>query len=190
MINTNSIHIYLIRHGEAGKAWHEDPDPGLSKMGYEQAKSSYDSLRSEIPLANFQLCTSPLLRAMQTAEVFQMFLGEDLITVPVFSEIPSLGVPLSERQNWLKGVFAQTIPELDQNLINWRNQIIDTLQNIDRNTLIFSHFMVINCVVGWIEKNEKLVSFNPGYCSVTHIEKRADRFLIRQKGMDVNTLVR
>ena len=37
MAENDEINIYLIRHGEAGKSWDEDPDPGLSNKGEKQS---------------------------------------------------------------------------------------------------------------------------------------------------------
>ena len=35
----SDISIILIRHGEAAASWSEDPDPGLSDNGHEQAEN-------------------------------------------------------------------------------------------------------------------------------------------------------
>ena len=38
MSKNDEINIYLVRHGEAGKSWDEDLDPGLSDKGKEQSR--------------------------------------------------------------------------------------------------------------------------------------------------------
>ena len=35
---------------------------------------------------------------------------------------------------------------------------------------IFTHFMVINCLVSWLENKETMVSFYPDNCSITKLE--------------------
>ena len=189
MTQKQATQIYLIRHGKAGKAWHEDPNPGLSVEGRIQAESICSELKPQLPSERLQLFTSPLLRASETAEVFQHHLDCELITMPAFSEIPSPGIPLSQRQIWLQSVFNQSIGGLDEGLIAWRNEIIEAIQNIDRHTLVFSHFMVINCVVGWLNGQEKLVSFRPGYCSVTQIERTNNELKIIDSGNEMTTIV-
>ena len=40
MSKNDEINIYLVRHGEAGKSWDEDRDPGLSDRGKEAIKKT------------------------------------------------------------------------------------------------------------------------------------------------------
>ena len=44
MKNDKEIKIYIVRHGEAGKSWSEDSDPGLSNKG----KSQSEDLRARL----------------------------------------------------------------------------------------------------------------------------------------------
>ena len=57
------------------------------------------------------------------------------------------------------------------------------------DTIIFSHFMVINCVVGWIKNSEEFVYFHPDNCSVTKIRREKDEFEILSIGRDFTTTV-
>ena len=52
----SEINIILVRHGEASASWSEDPDPGLSKDGINQAKKLCEdkSLKIFIILNSFQ----------------------------------------------------------------------------------------------------------------------------------------
>jgi broad specificity phosphatase PhoE len=54
----SEINIILVRHGEASASWSEDPDPGLSKDGINQAKKlcEDESLKN---LHNFKFISSP-----------------------------------------------------------------------------------------------------------------------------------
>ncbi len=183
------IFIYLIRHAEAGKAWHEDPDPGLSEKGKIQAKLLADRLLRALNKEDFQLITSPLLRAKQTAAPFETRTGRRSTIAPYFGEIPSPGIPLTERIDWLRTILPSAVNELEPPLHAWRNAIIDGLQTVEQSTVIFSHFMVINCAVGWIEKADRLVSFRPDYCSITKIRKTHHRFYIDQLGNEMDTLI-
>ena len=62
------MEIFLIRHGEASQSWDQSPDPGLSELGKSQAKDCFNFLSSRTELSNFDLVSSPLKRAMQTAK--------------------------------------------------------------------------------------------------------------------------
>lgn len=181
--------IYLIRHGEAAQAWDKAPNPKLSGIGQMQAQKLADDY---IPLLNardFQLVTSPLQRAQETAIPFKEALNIAPIINPNFAEVPSPGIALADRRNWLKGLFNKKITELEQPQVKWRNNIISGIQSLEKNTLLFSHFMTINAVVGWIRGNEKLVSYYPNYCSITKIERVGNQFFIRSLGKELTTII-
>lgn len=181
--------IYLIRHGEAAQAWDKAPDPKLSTNGQIQAQKLANEYVPFLNATDFQLVSSPLQRAQETAIPFQ----ESLNLLPRinrnFAEVPSPGIALADRRNWLKGLFSKKVNELEQPQIEWRNNIISGIQSLEKNTLIFSHFMTINAVVGWIRGNEKLVSYYPNYCSITKIERVGDAFFIRSFGKELSTVV-
>lgn len=181
--------IYLIRHGEAAQAWDESPDPILSKNGQQQARQLADTYLPMLNLTDFQLVTSPLARAQETAIPFKEVLNISPIINTNFAEIPSPGILLADRRNWLKALFAKKITELAPPQLNWRNNIISGIQSLEKNTLIFSHFMTINAIVGWIRGNEQVVSYYPNYCSITKIEKVDNEFFIRELGKELTTVI-
>jgi broad specificity phosphatase PhoE len=178
MTNNKPVTIYLIRHGEANAAWDEDPDPGLSEKGKLQSEELKTELAQQLP-SSFEAISSPLLRAQETAKPLKETLGFDL----------NINDPLSERRDWLRGIFNAKVKELEEPQLLWRNSIIESLKVLQKDTIIFSHFMVINCVVGWIKNSEKFVSFHPDNCSVTKIRREKDEFEILNMGRDFTTTV-
>jgi len=188
MTNKQSITIYLIRHGEARAAWNEDPDPGLSEKGKQQSELLKKEISSDLP-SHFDAISSPLLRAQETAIPLKNRLGFELSINSSFTEIPSPGIPLSERRDWLRRVFHLRVKELEEPQINWRNSIIQSLKQLQNDTIIFSHYMVINCVVGWINNSEKFVTFHPDNCSITKIKRVKDNFEIQNLGRNTLTTV-
>ena len=177
--------IYLIRHAEAEKAWNEAPDPGLSTTGQIQALKLARQLQEDFFSENVQIWSSPLARAQQTASA----LPSAFELKPDFAEIPSLDMPLSERAGWLKELITKNWDELDESLQQWKKQMLTGLQSIDQDTILFTHFMVLNTLVGWISKAPELVHFYPDYCSVTKIEKEGDQFRILELGQQMDTLI-
>ena len=79
--------------------------------------------------------------------------------------------------------------ELEEPQIKWRNKIITSLQLINKDTIVFSHFMVINSVVGWINDSKKVVSIHPDNCSITKIESKKGKFIVTKQGKDLSTTV-
>ena len=188
MTNKELITIYLIRHGEASASWDKDRDPGLSPKGKSQSEILSQELFSKVP-KDIRIFSSPLLRAKETAFPLQNKMGFNLEINTVFSEIPSPGIPLSERRNWLRGIFNIKVKDLMKPQQKWRNKINKSIKLIQKDTLIFSHFMVINSVVGWINKSEKFVNFYPDNCSITKIEKNEEKFKITELGRDFYTII-
>jgi|TARA_B110000438_G_C15814326_1_gene651239 probable phosphoglycerate mutase len=183
------IKIFLIRHGEAGKSWNEDPDPGLSQKGKEQSEDLKIILNEEYSNSNFDVVSSPLLRAQETAIPLKEQFNCDIIIDKTFGEIPSPGVPLSQRSVWLKNIFETKIDDLEDAQSLWRDKIINKIQNLDNDTLIFCHFMVINCIVSWLENSDTNVSFYPNYCSITKLLKTRGSINLIEKGRELDTLV-
>lgn len=180
-----STTIYLIRHAEAGKAWNEDPDPALSEKGQLQALQLARYLQEDFYHENIQIWSSPLTRAQQTASA----LPSAFDLKPAFAELPSPGIPLAKRSAWLKGLFSKEWPELDLTLHDWKKTMLQAFQKIEQDTIIFSHFMVLNTLVGWINQENKLVHFYPDYCSVTKIEKYGEQFRVLELGSQMDTLL-
>ena len=71
----------------------------------------------------------------------------------------------------------------------WKKGIIQSISDIERDTIIFSHFMVINCIVGWITKSKKLVTFYPDNCSITKLSKKGEEITLTEKGQELTTIV-
>ena len=188
MIGREEVKIYLIRHGEAKSAWNEDPDPGLSDKGKMQAKELVSKILPEITNET-RLISSPLLRARETYLPLESKIQSIAEINLNFAEIPSPGIALKERKEWLRKIFDMNIVDLGQPQKEWRNKIIECFKLIKSDTLIFSHFMVINCVVGWINSYKKIVNFYPNNCSVTKIYKKDHKFLIEELGNEFGTIV-
>ena len=181
--------IYLIRHGEAAQAWDEAPNPILSQNGINQADNLAKQYLSILKQGNFQLISSPLARAQQTASPFQIGLNATVRINSNIAEIPSPGIALKDRRNWLKALFNKTVSELEVPQLEWRNNIIQGMKSLEKDTLIFSHFMTINAIVGWITGDERVVSYYPNYCSITEIEKVRNQFFIKSLGKELSTVV-
>ena len=165
------INIYIVRHGEASISWSGKSDPGLSLQGKSQ------SIESSRELAKFnsqalQLISSPKKRAMETAEPLGQTLKKPIKIINEFDEIPSQKA--KKKNQWLRRVAATHSSKLPNYLKDWQNQIIKELLNIDADSIIFSHFMVINAVYDKLCNPKQFVSLQPGYTSMMHLVKRKD----------------
>ena len=160
--------IFLVRHGEAAAAWGQDPDPGLSELGKQQATAATEKLLPKLGDA-IQVISSPLLRAQETARPLIEVRQAELVINNAFREIPA-PVPLAERQTWLRGFMQQTWSEQPEELLQWRATALAQLQQLTTPTVVFSHFLVLNAVVGAIEAHSETLFFWPDNASITHLE--------------------
>ena len=165
--------IILIRHGEAASSWEKSADPGLSDLGKAQAEECSNKLLKLKDINSFRLVSSPLSRAKETSKPLSKKINIPVSINPLFAEIPSPGINLSERKEWLQKIFKMKLSDLEAPQKKWKNSIIAELENLDKPTIIFSHFMVINIIVSYLKESNLIVSFYPDNCSITNLSKNS-----------------
>ena len=178
------MRLYLIRHGEAAAHWGESTDSGLSDLGRQQAKGTANELArfGELPIVS-----SPLARAHETAQIAAE--GRAVSIEPRVGEIPT-PEHLTDRAQWLKGVMQKNWPELDDaSLQNWRQQGLEALRELEQDTLIFTHFMFINMVVGEAIGNPAVVHSKPDHASVTVLDLTDNELTLVEAGCEMTTEV-
>lgn len=186
---TRTSSIYMIRHGRASAGWDTALDPGLDDLGRAQSQEVADQLQS-LQLSN--IITSPLLRCQQTAEPLAHMWSVSPQVCTEVSEIPSpQGVAMSDRIVWLRNAMQGTWSDLGQDYVAYRDQITDFVRGIKTDTVIFSHFIAINAVVGGVLGDDRLVIRSLDNCSVTIFERDATGNLsLTQGGHEADTLIR
>jgi broad specificity phosphatase PhoE len=159
--------IFLVRHGEAAAAWGQDPDPGLSELGKQQARATTERLVPQLGDV-VQVISSRLLRAQETALPLLEVRPGELVINNAFREVPA-PVPLAERQDWLRGFMKQKWSEQPEDLLQGRANALAQLQQLTTPTVVFSHFLVLNAIVGAIQAQAETLVFWPDNASVTHL---------------------
>ena len=164
----SEINLLFVRHGEAAESWGNHPDPGLSKLGIKQSASLINNTMLK-SLDSYNFVSSPKSRAKMTAEPLIKKFNKELIINNAFSEIPSDDINNSQKRAWLTEVMNIEIRDLPDSVLNWRDSIIENSLNVSYNTIVFTHFMVINTLIGSLLKKNALMYFYPNYVSVTKI---------------------
>jgi broad specificity phosphatase PhoE len=164
----SEINLLLVRHGEASESWGNHPDPDLSELGIKQSASLVNNKMFKL-LDSYSFISSPKLRAKMTAEPLIMKFNKELLINDVYSEIPSNDIDKSQKKARLTDLMNTEIRDLPDFVVNWRDNIIKNSLNLSQNTIIFTHFMVINALVGSLLKKNTLIYFHPNYVSVTKI---------------------
>ena len=106
-----------------------------------------------------------------------------------FAEIPSPNVSIDEKRAWLKNTMHLNIKSLDENVRDWRLNIIDAITNLNSDAIIFSHYMVMNVLKGFIDNSDKILNFHPGYTSVMILKIQNKRISITNIEENKNTII-
>ena len=188
----SNFKIALVRHGRASAGWDTAIDPAIDDLGLSQATDAAAKLSKIFGDEQVQIVSSPLLRCQQTAEAFTKLRGSQVRIVGQVSEIPSPpGVQMKDRVDWLRNVMQGKWSDLDPNFISFRDELVKFVRGIDQNTVIFSHFIAINAIVGSIIKDDRLVIHKLDNCSITILECDTNGALrIAQGGHEADTLIR
>jgi broad specificity phosphatase PhoE len=161
--------LYLVRHGRAVAGWDADRDPALDDVGAAQAEAVAERFGATAP---FDLVSSPLRRARETAAPLERRWSVTARIEPAVAEIPSPATDLAARGHWLRAAMEGTWTDLGPDDSAWRDTVAATLARLSRDTVIFTHFVAINAAVGHVTADDRLVCFRPDNCSVTTFETR------------------
>lgn len=178
--------ILLIRHGEAAKG-PGIADPVLTELGHHQARKLAEQLAESAPLA---LVSSPKLRAQQTAQPIADKWRQSIAIEEAVIEIPSPeGIALADRVTWLRTLLDSEWDDNSPQIADWRKRSMHFLQQLQQDTAIFCHFMVINSVVAQIRGDRRVQQFRPDYASVTELALDNGELTIQRLGREKSSRI-
>lgn len=183
----NAKRLILVRHGEAAAKWGQSTDPGLSALGRDQARLAAE--QEYAATGSLTLYTSPLKRAVETMLPFERTLDAQSTVIPQLAEIPSGHIPMAQRQAWLKDLKQSTWQTQPERLQIWRKGIINFLLNCPSDSLMTTHFAVINVAVGHALGLEDIFSFHPDNCSATIFDLVDGKLQLIGKGLEAQTRI-
>jgi len=185
--------LYLVRHGRAAAGWNVDPDPSLDDIGRRQAAAVANALDKVGPLA---IVSSPLMRCQQTARHLAEKWNTEVRVEPGVGEIPSPpNHTMETRVEWLREAMRGTWHDVAQSsgvqYLAYRDNVVKTIRLFTSDTVIFSHFIAINVVLGAALGDDRLVIASLDNCSVTEVVVGPDGTLsIDEIGREADTLIR
>lgn len=180
--------LYLVRHGRAAAGWNTDPDPGLDAAGRSQAAQMTARLA---PLGPMDLVSSPLLRCRQTAAGLAAVWGTAARIEAGVAEIPSPeGVAMADRVEWLRMAAAGMWSDLGERYTTFRDGVANTVRTLQNDTVITSHFIAINAVIGVALGDDRVVVRSLDNCSVTVLDVLDGHFHLVEGGHEADTLIR
>ena len=188
----NSLQIALVRHGRASAGWDTAVDPGLDELGCAQADDAAKKLDQIFAGQQVAVISSPLTRCQQTAEMFAKLRNVSVRVCAEVAEIPSpVGVEMLGRVDWLRVAMQGTWADLGSEYVAFRDSVVEFVQSLKTSTVVFSHFVASNAVVGALTGDDRLVIRSLDNCSITLLEQdSAGNLHIAQTGHETDTLIR
>ena len=184
----DAVEVHLVRHGRAAAGWDTDVDPPLDDLGRAQAAGVADVLGGLGPLA---VVTSPLRRCGETAAVFAEPRGLAVVVAEEVREIPSPeGHGMEQRVDWLRSAMAGEWGVLGPRYTAYRDSVVDFVTALAEPTVVFSHFVAINAVIGACLGDDRLVIRRLDNCSVTTVAIEDGRLRLLSGGAEADTLIR
>ncbi|HEV8298662.1 MAG TPA: histidine phosphatase family protein [Acidimicrobiales bacterium] len=154
--------VWLVRHGEPSVAIGRDP--GLTELGHRQAEALVDAL-GPAPVV-----TSPLRRARETALPLEHAWGAVASVEPLVRELPSPTDEPAARREWLLRALRRTFADLGDEQRAWRDGVISCVRAFREDTVVTTHAVVINAVVGAAVGDDRVLHCRPAHASVTVLD--------------------
>lgn len=183
--------IILVRHGRASGGWDDDPDPGLDDVGVAQALHLAERLGPRGVPTPPPVVTSPLRRCRETVAPLAQRWSVTPTIEPRVAEIPSPeGVPFGERVPWLRAAMGGTWTELGPRYQAYRDEVVATIAALPNGTVVVSHFIAINAVLGVCAGDDRLLLRSLDNTSVTVIGVDDTGVHLIAGGDEADTLIR
>ena len=183
--------VHLVRHGRAAAGWDRDPDPGLDPIGEDQALRVAEQLAPLGRSGALPIVSSPLRRCRQTAAPLALRWGVTPSVEDAVAEIPSpAGVPMADRVEWLREAMGGTWTELGDRYLAYRDDVVGFVLSRAQDTVVFSHFIAINAVLGACLGDDRVVIRRLDNTSITVVDVDAGTVRLVVPGHEADTLIR
>ena len=166
------VRIYLVRHAKTAEPWRTALDAPLSAEGLEQAVRVAKEL---CPLGPLPLLSSPLQRARQTAAPLADLWQTEVKIEPRVREIPAPSADPRARGDWLMRILTAKWSEMDVELLKWRDEVLEAISAIHKDTIVVTHYVAIHALVGAATDDDRVISFHPDNTDTTVIDKTGSR---------------
>jgi broad specificity phosphatase PhoE len=171
--------LLFVRHGAATAGFGTDRDPGLGDEGRAEAAAVADRLA---PLGPLPILVSPLRRCRETARPLETRWGIEAEVEPAIAEVVAPTADLAGRAEWLRGAFGSTWAELEPEPRQWRERLLERVGSIETDTVLVTHFVVVNAVIGAATGDDRVLIERLANGSVTVIATGAGGLELVESG--------
>ena len=186
--------VYLVRHGRASAGWDTHLDPGLDDLGRAQAVAMAERLDGMVVAAHgatLPIVSSPMQRCRETAAPLADQWGVDVHLEPAVVELPSPdGVPMYRRTSWLREAMRGRWSDLDQRYQTFRDGVVAYIAGITEPTVVVSHFVSINAIIGAAVGDDRMVIRSLDNASITVVDVHRGAISLVEGGHEADTLIR
>lgn len=180
--------LYLVRHGRAAAGWDDSMDPGLDRIGRSQAARLAARLADLGPLP---IVASPFRRCQETAAPLARRWRRPVTSAAAVGEIPSPpGVAMDRRTDWLRVAMRGTWADLGERYTQYRDQVVAFVTGLTEPTVVVSHFVAINAVIGAATADDRVVIRSLDNTSVTVVDVDGGAVRLVEGGHEADTLIR
>ena len=100
------------------------------------------------------------------------------------AEIPSPGLDLVERAQWLRKFMAGSWRDAAPPLAQWRENVIAALAGLSADAVIFSHYVALNVAMGAATGDDRVTVFSPENCSISIFETVDGKLTLIERGRE------
>lgn len=181
------IRVWLVRHARPDGTWGRDPDPGFDATGRDQAGAVASRLA---PLGPLPIVVSPLRRTRETAAPLGARWGVEPVVEPGVGELAAPVDPRPDAASWLRSLMAGTGADQPAGMEPFRARVLGAIRALREDTVVVTHFLAINAVVGAATGDDRVTCCTPTHCSVTTVRLDGDRLEVVELGDEGTTAVR
>jgi broad specificity phosphatase PhoE len=90
----------------------------------------------------------------------------------------------------MAGTWPELVARAGEAYDRSRRGVVEAVRAVTSDTVIFSHFVAINAVIGEAQGDPRFVVASVDNCSVTVFETDGDTVVLRETGRQADTLIR
>ncbi len=159
--------VVLVRHGQPDGSWGRESDPGLDELGHDQASAVAELLA---PLGPLPVIVSPLRRTRETAAPLAARWSIEPVVEPGVGELVAPSAPRPDHATWLQSLVTGQGTDSPDVMDPFRDRVLSAIRTITTDSIVVSHFLAINAVVGAAMDDDRVMVFRPAHCSRTVVE--------------------
>ena len=139
------------------------------------------------PSSLCRYCPAPCDAAVKPRSRWKLRGNRKAGLFPAVAEIPAPAMDAAARREWLTAAMQGTWQQLQDSAPPdsphygaWRRDLLESLAALPQDSVIFTHFIAINVVVGAARGVDDVVCFRPDHASITIAEQLSGRLANRE----------